>query len=105
MVEILLPARLGGVGPGGRIDSRLPNHVAEPEDADAGHVADRGPDRPALWSRPDTELVIRHPADEIDDVAVIHRPVGVERADRGAAHALRVIGRDGQLDLPIAQRV
>ena len=89
MVEILLPARLGGVGPGGRLDPRLPDHVAEPEDANAGHVADRGPDRPPLGSGPDAELVIAHPADEVDDVAVIHRPVGIERADRGRAHALK----------------
>ena len=89
MVEIVLPARLGGVGPGGCLNPRLPDHVAEPEDADAGHMADRGPDRPPLGRGPDAELVIAHPANEVDDVAVIHRPVGIERPDRLRAHAVK----------------
>ena len=105
MVEVLLPARLGRVGPRGRLNPWLPDHVAQPEDADAGHMAERGPDRPALGRGPEAELVIAHPADELDDVALIHRPVSIERADRSRAHALRVAGSDRRADVGLVAEV
>ena len=71
--------RFGGAG--------LAGDVAQPEDALAGEMADRCPERPAPGLRHERELLLGEIRDALREPLVEVRPRAVGRTNPGAAHA------------------
>src|SRR3954467_9920894 len=75
-----------GVGEPGRVRSRLPGEVADPEDPLAQGVADRRPRRPPVRRRLDRELLLGHRCDGLAQPFVVVRPRAERSPDRSRGH-------------------
>ena len=86
VIEVVLPAEAGGVRKGRGLDPGLTDDVAEPVGPGAGGVADGSPDRPQVGRWADRELLGRHGADDLAQLAVVLGPHVVSGANRRNTH-------------------